>query len=135
MKIFTSTAESYAKFNGRVHVIRPLTNTEADLDETGPMFRCRTEDGRHFDAFGDELTEPSAPALLVHIYDADTKTLISESIDIRLAFPQIDDMDYVAALHDLMESNRHWCGGGAAPAFLIVAAHAQEPLHVLTGDL
>lgn len=78
---------------------------------------------------------PPAP-MLVHIYDADERSLISESIDLRLAFPQGDgDLDYLVALYDIVENDRHFCGGGTAPTFLIVAAHAQEPLHVLAGDL
>ena len=43
---------------GRVRVIRPLTGDEADLDETGPMYRVRSmATGREADAFADELTD------------------------------------------------------------------------------
>lgn len=79
---------------------------------------------------------PQKPApLLVHIYDLEEHTLISENIDIRLAFPQIYDMDYVIALYDIMENDCHICGGGASPAFLIVPAHLYEPAHKFTGEL
>lgn len=38
-----------------VTVLRPLTRKEADLAETGPMFRVRFSDGFETDAFEDEL--------------------------------------------------------------------------------
>ena len=41
----------------KVEVLRPLTEKEADLLETGPMFRVRFPDGLEIDAFEDELIE------------------------------------------------------------------------------
>lgn len=124
MKIFTATSKEYAKFNGPVEVVRPT------LPLSGPdIFLC-AKDGRHFHAYGEELRDPPAP-LLVHAYDTDTRTLISENLDIRLAFPQGDEMEYLAALNDILEDGRHFASTGV----LYVPAHAQEPLHVLAGDL
>ena len=40
-----------------VEVLRPLTEDEADLHETGPMFRIRFRDGFETDAFEDELDD------------------------------------------------------------------------------
>lgn len=40
-----------------VDVIRLLTKEEADLNETGPMYRIRFLDGYETDAFADELRE------------------------------------------------------------------------------
>ncbi len=39
-----------------VEVLRALTEREADLDDVGPMFHVRFEDGYETDAFADELT-------------------------------------------------------------------------------
>ena len=39
-----------------VEIIRPLTEKEADLIETGPMYKIRFPDGYIRDAFEDELT-------------------------------------------------------------------------------
>ena len=36
-------------------IVRPLTSREADLFETGPMYRIRFSDGFETDAFSDEL--------------------------------------------------------------------------------
>ena len=38
-----------------VKIIRPLTEKEADLLETGPMYKIRFPDGYIRDAFKDEL--------------------------------------------------------------------------------
>lgn len=40
-----------------VEVIRPLTEQEADLFETGQMYHIRFADGFETDAFEDELEE------------------------------------------------------------------------------
>lgn len=49
---------SHAKHSGQVvSIVRPLTAGEADLEEVGPMFRIRADDGWEGDVFGDELTE------------------------------------------------------------------------------
>lgn len=40
-----------------VTVLRPLTEQEADLFETGPMFKIRFSDGYETDAFEDELLD------------------------------------------------------------------------------
>lgn len=52
--LFYSTAHQ-GKRNVRATVIRPLIKQEADLEEVGPMFRIRLEDGSEQDAFEDEL--------------------------------------------------------------------------------
>lgn len=39
-----------------VTVLRALTEKEADIDDVGPMFHIRFEDGYETDAFADELT-------------------------------------------------------------------------------
>ena len=50
-----------SKWNDRsgeeVTIIRALTEAEADLIETGPMYRVRFSDGTETDAFEDELFE------------------------------------------------------------------------------
>jgi len=38
-----------------VTLVRPLTEDEADLNETGPMWRIKFDDGATTDAFEDEL--------------------------------------------------------------------------------
>lgn len=49
-----------SKLNSRsgstVEVLRPLTEQEVDLVETGPMFKIRFADGYETDAFEDELS-------------------------------------------------------------------------------
>ena len=40
-----------------VNIIRPLTESEADLIETGPMYHIRFPDGYETDAFKDELLD------------------------------------------------------------------------------
>lgn len=52
--LFFSTAQE-GKRNVRATVIRPLTEQEADIDDVGPMFKIRLEDGIEQDAFEDEL--------------------------------------------------------------------------------
>lgn len=47
-----------------VSVIRPLTFEEADLDDVGPMYKIRFNDGKETDAFEDELTFISADAAI-----------------------------------------------------------------------
>lgn len=50
-----------AKRTGQsVTIIRLLTAAEADLDETGPMYRVRFEDGYEDDVFSDELSTVDA---------------------------------------------------------------------------
>ena len=39
----------------RCEVVRPLDESEADIDEVGPMFRVRFDDGFETDAFIYEL--------------------------------------------------------------------------------
>lgn len=46
-----------ARSGQKVEVLRPLTDKEADLFETGPMYRVRFPDGFESDAFEDELLE------------------------------------------------------------------------------
>lgn len=41
----------------KVEILRPLTEKEADLFETGPMYRVRFPDGFESDAFEDELLD------------------------------------------------------------------------------
>ena len=45
-----------ARTGQTVEILRALTEQEADLDDVGPMFRIRFEDGYETDAFADELT-------------------------------------------------------------------------------
>jgi len=40
-----------------VTLVRPLTEDEADLDETGPMWRIKFDDGVTTDVFEDELCQ------------------------------------------------------------------------------
>lgn len=60
--IFVTSSESspYVELDGTVvTVLRPLTAQEADLEETGPMYRVRQSadpwEQPEFDAFEDEL--------------------------------------------------------------------------------
>ena len=55
-KTFKSTDAEHAQYNGLITIVRPLTKKEADIDDVGPMFRCRTSSGQEFDAFEDELS-------------------------------------------------------------------------------
>lgn len=55
--IFQTNDTTYSIFNNtRVHVLRPLRTDEADLNETGPMYKVRFCNGDVNDAFEDELT-------------------------------------------------------------------------------
>lgn len=45
-----------ARTNQLVEVLRALTPQEADIDDVGPMFHIRFEDGFETTAFADELT-------------------------------------------------------------------------------
>lgn len=36
-------------------LVRPLTSDEADIDDVGPMWRVRFDNGEEHDAFADEL--------------------------------------------------------------------------------
>ena len=59
-KIFDShgaDTELNSRSGQKVEVLRPLTDKEADLFETGPMYRVRFPDGYERDAFEDELLE------------------------------------------------------------------------------
>jgi hypothetical protein len=60
MVVFNSTA-SDGQRNVRAEILRPLTDQEADLLETGPMYKIRTADGSEQDAFVDELSFADAP--------------------------------------------------------------------------
>lgn len=59
--LFHSTTQTegppgYPERSGqRVNVVRSLTESEADLDEVGSMFRIRFSDGIETDAFAEEL--------------------------------------------------------------------------------
>lgn len=52
-----SDSELNVRSGQTVEVLRPLTDKEADLLETGPMYRVRFPDGYERDAFEDELLE------------------------------------------------------------------------------
>lgn len=52
----TGYEELDAHNNEVVDVIRPLTESEADIADVGIMYRCKTKDGLTFDAFSDEIT-------------------------------------------------------------------------------
>lgn len=52
-----SDSELNVRSGQTVEVLRPLTYKEADLLETGPMYRVRFPDGYERDAFEDELLE------------------------------------------------------------------------------
>lgn len=72
----------FAKSGKECTVVRRLTESEADLCETGPMYAIEFTDGSHADAFEDELKNISA------ITDFDIKrglllglVRLSESID------------------------------------------------------
>lgn len=52
--LFYSTTQE-GKRNVKATVIRLLTEQEADIDDVGPMFKIRLEDGSEQDAFEDEL--------------------------------------------------------------------------------
>lgn len=61
MKKVFDTHGGDSKLNERsgqvVELVRPLTEKEADLAETGPMYRIRFPDGHETDAFDDELAD------------------------------------------------------------------------------
>lgn len=55
--IFNTVDTELLKYNGQTaNVIRPLTSDEADICETGNMYKIRFADGYETDAFEDELT-------------------------------------------------------------------------------
>ena len=57
-KIFQTNDTALVYLNGQaIEIIRPLTDKEADLDETGPMFRVRFPDAGNFlyDVFANEI--------------------------------------------------------------------------------
>lgn len=60
MKFMFDSHGGDSKLNARtgqlVAVLRALTPQEADINDVGPMFRIRFEDGYETDAFADELT-------------------------------------------------------------------------------
>ncbi|WIB65705.1 hypothetical protein [Curtobacterium sp. MCBD17_040] len=53
----TSETDLDGRHGQRVHVIGPLDESEYDVEEVGPMFRVRFDDGHEADVFSDELTE------------------------------------------------------------------------------
>ncbi len=54
-KTFRASADSHAKHNGQVTILRALTRDEADIDDVGKMYECRDQQGLTFHAFEDEL--------------------------------------------------------------------------------
>lgn len=55
---FNTTDTELLKYNGTdVEVIRPLTETECDIEDVGNMYKVRFADGYERDAFEDELEE------------------------------------------------------------------------------
>ena len=60
MKFMFDSHGGDSKLNARTgqlaEVLRALTTQEADINDVGPMFRIRFEDGFETDAFADELT-------------------------------------------------------------------------------
>ena len=55
---FNTTDTELLKYNGTdVEVIRPLTETECDIEDVGNMYKVRFSDGYEKDAFEDELEE------------------------------------------------------------------------------
>lgn len=94
MKKIFDTHGGDSKLNNRtgqtVEVIRPLTEQEADLAETGPMYHIRFPDGFETDAFADELsdipgTEPKERLFRVLIELDVTATSESNALDLAIA--------------------------------------------------
>ena len=57
-KIFSTIDTSLLDRNGQsCEVMRPLTESEAELSECGPRCRIKFTDGFIIDVFGDELLE------------------------------------------------------------------------------
>ena len=55
---FNTIDTELSKYNGTdVEVIRPLTETECDIEDVGNMYKVRFADGYERDAFEDELSE------------------------------------------------------------------------------
>lgn len=53
---FTTTQSDLLKFNGlEVDVLGPLSESEYDLEDVGPMFKARFPDGEIRDVFEDEI--------------------------------------------------------------------------------
>lgn len=56
--IFNTVQSDLKKYNNtKVRVIRPLTETEADLEDVGPMYKVQYHDGYIGDVFEDELSK------------------------------------------------------------------------------
>lgn len=54
-RIFTSSSRDHEIHNGEVELLEALTEKSADIEDVGPMFKCKSEHGE-FDAFEDELS-------------------------------------------------------------------------------
>lgn len=58
MPKFKTTDTSYRDKNGQeVTILRRLTETEADIEDVGVMYKAKLEDGTELDVFEDELVE------------------------------------------------------------------------------
>jgi hypothetical protein len=101
----------------------------ACLSERPPQETLSESIERFFEGRASDRANSLNP-LHVHIYCGDTHVLVSAHVDVRVCFPD-HDIDYLCALADLAEADIHHCGGGAAPAFVLVAAHRFEPVERL----
>lgn len=76
MKSVFDTHGADSRLNHRsgetVEIVRPLTEKEADLFETGPMFRIKFDDGEETDAFLDEIPDVEKYRLGEVIFDITT---------------------------------------------------------------
>lgn len=52
---FKSTTRELEKHNGIVNIIRQLTKDEADIEDVGMMYLCKTKSGEEIHVFSDEL--------------------------------------------------------------------------------
>ena len=56
--VFKTSDTELSKYNGTVvEIIRPLTDTECDIEDVGNMYKARFFDGYERDVFEDELIE------------------------------------------------------------------------------
>lgn len=81
-------SELNSRSGALVEVLRPLTESEADLCETGPMYEVRFADGFETDVFEDELQEHS------EIYHRDYDISRDEQLD--MLKKKYEDMGYKA---------------------------------------
>ena len=84
-----------------VEVLRLLTGEEADLHETGPMYRVRFDDGTETDAFLEELPSIMEVRICEAVYDITTVVcgILHKNQD-TAEFVDLDSRDVFSHVYD-----------------------------------